>query len=85
LEFDKYISHGTANNSFPKSRHCPDVISVPDFSCASTTRVHRDNHATISFLIGKLYGFPTSQIGNIDKTQPPHSTISLYNFIFPVG
>ncbi|NCO31372.1 hypothetical protein GW891_00655 [bacterium] len=62
--------------SFHKSNPNFAVINEPDFSLASTTKIPFDNQATISFLIGKLYGFHFSQNGNIEITAPHFSIIS---------
>jgi hypothetical protein len=48
------ISQGVANKSFHISRPNLVVIKLPDFSLASTTKIHSEIHATISFLTGKL-------------------------------
>jgi hypothetical protein len=61
------------------------VIKLPDFSLASIIKTPSDNPATISFLTGKLYGFHTSQIGNIETIAQPKSTISENNFSFQTG
>jgi hypothetical protein len=73
------------NKSFHKSSASCAVIRLQDFSAASTTNIHLLNQATISFLIGKLYGFHTSHIGKIDITAQEFSTILLNNFIFDIG
>ncbi|MDP2395570.1 MAG: hypothetical protein Q8S84_06835 [bacterium] len=83
--FNLKKSHGTANKSFHKSRAKFDVIRVHDLFFASTTNTQTDNHATISFLIGKLYAFQTSPTGNIDITHPQLIDISSYNFLFETG
>jgi len=85
IEFCLNISHGGVKMSFHKSSHNLTVINDHDFSLASTTKIHLDNQATISFLIGKLYGFHISQNGKIDKTPPAFFIISSYNFLLPTG
>jgi hypothetical protein len=65
-EFGRKISQGEVNNSFPKSKAKFAVIRLQDFCFASTTKTPSDHQATISFLIGKLYGFPGSPTGNIE-------------------
>jgi isochorismate hydrolase len=70
------ISQGIANKSFQRSRAKLAVIKLQDFFCASITNVQTEIPATISFLIGKLYGFPTSQTGKIEITHQSFFTIS---------
>jgi hypothetical protein len=48
------MSPGIAKISFPISRASFAVISVHDFSPASTTNIPADKPATNSFLTGKL-------------------------------
>jgi hypothetical protein len=60
IELLLYKSQGTANTSFHCSKAKFAVIKVPDFSHDSITITHEDIAETISFLIGKLYGFAIS-------------------------
>jgi len=79
-EFERNISHGTANKSLPCSRARLAVIKVPDFSPASTTIVPFDIPEIISFLIGKLYGFGHSPSGKIEIIAHHNSTTFSYIF-----
>jgi hypothetical protein len=78
-------SHGIAYRSLPKSSAKLDVIKDHDFNFASTTITQTDNHATISFLIGKLYGLPSSHTGKIDTIHHPDDIIFSYNFLLYIG
>jgi hypothetical protein len=60
-------------------------MRLHDFFCASITSIHRERPTTISFLTGKLYGFPGSPILKIEIIAHHATTISVKSFSLLTG